>query len=430
MKIQLHKAQYEIATDLTRFKIVRAGRRFGKTVLSSSLIAKWAGESTHQNTTGEDIIYPIIAPTLDHARTLYWERLKLIFGSADYIAHKDESRSTIRLKNNSLIMLYGSDKNPDKLRGIKNGGFIVDEVDSIRNWDTLWQEVIRPSTTDLQAPGLFIGTPKGYANLFKISEMEKKDKDYKAFHYTSYDNPFLPREEIEKAKLELDEDSFGQEYLAEYKHFTGLVYKDFKREKHVITPIELQYDWAYYRGVDFGFVHPTGVIFMAINSKGVIYIYDEIYQSGLQTPDLANLIKQKTGGRNITLTVADSAQQSDIAELQKYGIGVVPVSKTSGTREEDWTSFKIRRVTEKLRNDKLFVFNNCVNTINEFESYQYHEVNNVGMIKETPMKINDHLMDALAYVVVNLSEWVEPSQETFDINDLPSNELFAPGGFY
>ena len=152
------------------------------------------------------------------------------------------------------------------------------------------------------------------------------------------------------------------------------MYKDFKREKHVISPIELQFDWSYYRGVDFGFVHPTGVIFMAINPKGIIYVYDEIYQTGLQTPDLANLIKQKTGGRNITLTVADSAQQSDIAELQKYGIGVVPVSKASGTREEDWTTHKIRRVTEKLRNDKLFVFSNCVNTISEFESYQYHEV--------------------------------------------------------
>jgi phage terminase large subunit len=81
----------------------------------------------------------------------------------------------------------------------------------------------------------------------------------------------------------------------------------------------------------------------------------------------------------------------------------MPVSKTSGSAVEDWTTYRIRRVAEKLKNKKLFVFKNCHNTTWEFENYQYKEIREGQQIVERPAKINDHIMDAWRYFIVSYS---------------------------
>jgi hypothetical protein len=111
------------------------------------------------------------------------------------------------------------------------------------------------------------------------------------------------------------------------------------------------------------------------------------------------------------------------------------VSKTSGTSGVDFTTHKIRKLTEKLRNDEFYVFDNCENLIHELENYRYHEVNYMGFQKEVPMKVNDHLLDATLYLLVSLPEWVKSTAITEDVYDrwveeLPQENLFTKGGFY
>jgi hypothetical protein len=67
--------------------------------------------------------------------------------------------------------------------------------------------------------------------------MEGKNKDWKYFHFTTYDNPFIDPEEVQKKREEITEDRFAQEYLGEFRKREGLVYKDFKRDKHVIKEL-------------------------------------------------------------------------------------------------------------------------------------------------------------------------------------------------
>src|SRR3990167_7035651 len=112
-------------------------------------------------------------------------------------------------------------------RGKKNDFIIPDEVASYRNFWTGWKEVLRPTLTDTQGEGLFLSTPKGYNHFYDLCNLELIDTDYKSFHYTTYDNPHIPVDEIEKAKKELTEDRFAQEYLADFRKTQGLVYKEF-----------------------------------------------------------------------------------------------------------------------------------------------------------------------------------------------------------
>jgi phage terminase large subunit len=401
MKVKLHKNQYQIAVDKTRFKVLCAGRRFGKSVLARMTTLKWATDYPGR-------FFWIVSPTYQMAKDIHWKDGFNLEIPQDWIEKKNEQDLEVVLKNGSRISLRSADK-PDRLRGVRLGGLVVDEVASMRNWNDIWQAALRPTLTDYQSPALFISTPKGYNHFYELWERgQKENKEWKSWKFSTYDNPFIPKEEIETAKKELDEDAFAQEYLAEFKKFTGLVYKNFKREVNVIEPIELQENWSYYRSIDFGWVNPTAVLFIAIDDKGRIIIFDFIN------------------------TFADPAQMSDIEELRKYGLSIQPVSKTSSNNTEDWTTFRIRKVSEKIQNQKLFVFKNCTNTIFEFENYQYKEVRDGAYTKEIPAKINDHLMDALSYFIVSLPERVEAEYDDFErhLNELPKDNLFTKDGFY
>jgi len=96
----------------------------------------------------------------------------------------------------------------------------------MRNFFIGWQEIFRPALTDRIGRANFIGTPKKEnPNLRRLAKIAEEDSDYEAFHYTTYDNPYIDKEEIDKAKKELDQNTFKQEYLAEYVDNQGSLFK-------------------------------------------------------------------------------------------------------------------------------------------------------------------------------------------------------------
>lgn len=404
MQVQLSKWQTKVYDDPHRFKVIICGRRAGKTTLSALKIIDFAINHPKSNTW-------YVSPSYVQSEQIMW-RLITNYLPKQAILRKNDTKLRIELKNGSYIELKGADTEPDRLRGVKIDFLVLDEIDSFRNWKIVWEEVLRPTLMDSKGHAMFIGTPKGYRHLFELYNKQISDSDYISYKFTSYDNPFLPLDEIDKAKKETDEDTFAQEYLAEFKKYTGLVYKEFSREKHVVPPFEIPVSWTRYRMIDFGFVHPTAVVFMAIDEKGGLVVYDLIYQAGLSTPELANLIAQRSVGQSFVLTIGDSAAASDISELGSYGIAVFGVKKESGDRDVDWATFRIRKITEKLKTGMIRVFSTLEPLIYEFENYQYKEVQEGGITKEVPMKMNDDALDALSYGVVNLPEYLEKTYET------------------
>lgn len=200
--MNLHQAQSQIASDTHRFRVVNCGRRFGKTTLA---VLEMVAKAVY----GNDRMIAYIAPTYQQARDIAWQELKKICLP---IANKiNESRLEIIVNTvhggTSTIMLRGWES-IETLRGQKFHFIVVDEIASMRNWATNWQEVIRPTLTDFKGEALFISTPKGFNHFYDLYNQEHKDSDYKSFHFTTYDNTHIPFEEIEKAKKELTEDRF------------------------------------------------------------------------------------------------------------------------------------------------------------------------------------------------------------------------------
>ena len=208
LKIDLLRWQKHVIADKTRFKVICAGRRVGKTRYSLSQTLIKALECT-------DVTASVmfIAPTNQMARTLAWDAL--IFMAQPVIANSNVNNGEIRLKNGVKICIRGSD-NPDSLRGIKLYHVTLDEVQDIK--PQTWEYIIRPALSDMQGTAVFIGTPKPDAEEFrKLYDLGMNgDDEWKSFTYTTYDNELISRKEIESAKNTLSTAAFEGEYMASW----------------------------------------------------------------------------------------------------------------------------------------------------------------------------------------------------------------------
>jgi hypothetical protein len=217
--MELHPKQKVIVQSNARFKIVRAGRRGGKTKLE---VEDMAFTAVSKN--DSPVFY--IAPTQTQARAIIWEELK---AKLHGIAETNEARLEMRVPTvdggHSLITVSGWE-NRENFRGRKAKKIYFDEVDTMKSFFIGWQEIFRPALTDLQGDAMFSGTPKKEnPNLRRLEKKAEEDKDYEAFHFKTEDNPYIPKAEIEKAKSELDPETFRQEYLAEYVDNAGALFK-------------------------------------------------------------------------------------------------------------------------------------------------------------------------------------------------------------
>lgn len=215
----LHDKQKEIVLSPARFKVIRAGRRSGKSTLEIEDMCFDAVTGKNRN-----IFY--ICPTQKQARSIIWEALKSRLGG---IGEANESRLEMKVptqdNGHSTIFVLGWE-NRENARGMKAYKIVFDEVDTCKDFFIGWQEIFRPMLTDTAGSATFIGTPKKTnPNLRRLEKLAENDPTYASFHFTTWDNPYIPREEIEKAKQELDKETYLQEFMAEYLENSGALFK-------------------------------------------------------------------------------------------------------------------------------------------------------------------------------------------------------------
>lgn len=380
----LTPSQSIIASDIHRFRVVCCGRRFGKTTLAVEEIKACAAQG------GKRIAY--IANTYQQARDIAWEALKKELRTAG--VQINESRLELKFKGinsiESVIILRGWES-IETLRGQAFDLVVLDEVASMRYFDVNWQEVIRPTLTDTKGQVLFIGTPKGFNHFYDLFNEQAKDTDFRSFHFTSYDNPFLPKEEIDKAKLELTEDRFAQEYLADFRKTEGLVYKEFNRERHVYDNLDTNKVKVVDKlgGIDFGYTNPAAVLVVYKDSDSNYWVDDEWYKTQKTDGEIA----EYAASLGFNKAYPDPESPGAIEELRKRGVNVQEVIKG-----KDSVVSGIQRVREMFKQNRLHINRRCVNTILELETYHYPDFRE-GNSTELPEKEDDHAMDALRYVL-------------------------------
>ena len=216
LNVELLPWQQEVYGDSTRFKVVAAGRRTGKSRLAAWLLIINALQAERGH-----VFY--VAPTQGQARDIMWQTL-LELGHP-VIAGSHINNLQIKLVNGATISLKGADR-PETMRGVSLKFLVMDEYADMK--PDVWEQILRPALADQKGHALFIGTPMGrnhFYELYKYAEMAD-DETYKGWHFTSYDNPLLDPSEIDIAKKSMSSYAFRQEFMASFEATGSEMFKE------------------------------------------------------------------------------------------------------------------------------------------------------------------------------------------------------------
>jgi phage terminase large subunit len=387
----LTKAQKKIASDQHRFRVVVAGRRFGKTHLAIRELCY------HAKDPGKEVWY--CAPSYKMAKQIVWKKLKNRLNDLNWVQKHNETEMTLTLKNGSVIALKGAD-NYDSLRGVGLDFIVLDEFADID--PEAWFETLRPTLSDKGGKALFIGTPKGIGNWsYELFQNSLSDPETWSSHqFTTVEGGNVPETEITQAQRDLDERTFRQEYLATFETYTGRIYYAFDRSKNVIdaepTDQDLQ---TIYVGMDFNIDPMSAVI--AIRKGDDLCVIDEIRMFSSNTQETVDEIASRYPKSKVWVYPDPASRQrktsaggsTDLTILQNAGFIVkAPVSHTP---IRDRINAVNSRLCDSTGVRHLFVTKRCKYTIESLERHTYKE----GTSQPDKDSGYDHMNDALGYMI-------------------------------
>mgnify|MGYP003117465408 CR=1 FL=1 len=216
LNIELLPWQQEVWNDETRFKIVAAGRRTGK-----SRLAAWMLILRALQTEKGHVFY--VAPTQGQARDIMWQTLLELGNPVIVSSHINNLQ--LKLVNGATISLKGADR-PETMRGVSLRFLVLDEYADMK--PEVFEQILRPALADQKGDALFIGTPMGrnhFYDLYRYGELGD-DPTYKTWHFTSYSNPLLDSEEIDVAKKSMSSYAFRQEFMASFEARGSEMFKE------------------------------------------------------------------------------------------------------------------------------------------------------------------------------------------------------------
>jgi|TARA_A100000172_G_scaffold81086_1_gene72873 predicted phage terminase large subunit-like protein len=216
LNIELLPWQQEVWNDETRFKIVAAGRRTGK-----SRLAAWMLILRALQTEKGHVFY--VAPTQGQARDIMWQTLLELGNPVIISSHINNLQ--LKLVNGATISLKGADR-PETMRGVSLRFLVLDEYADMK--PEVFEQILRPALADQKGDALFIGTPMGrnhFYDLYQYGELGD-DPTYKTWHFTSYSNPLLDSEEIDVAKKSMSSYAFRQEFMASFEARGSEMFKE------------------------------------------------------------------------------------------------------------------------------------------------------------------------------------------------------------
>ncbi len=230
------------------------------------------------------------------------------------------------------------------------------------------------------------------------------------------DNPYLDTETKRRALEGLSREERQARKSGRFVHFHGMIYEDFSRNEHVIperqAKDQIPPGARVYVGIDPGMRHMAAVIWTYLNNEDVMVVFDELALQGYTVKQVARAIKE------VNMKYGQVTEKGDIVPLQPDWYVIDPsarniVHQTGRSDQMEFTdngivtilgqnsvTAGINRVKERLQARRLLVTANCQNLIDQFRKYRWATPNrSEDDPKEKPVKSDDHLLDALRYVV-------------------------------
>jgi len=397
-RLVLHNGQQQVYQDPARFRVVVAGRRWGKTRLARiELIAPALRQPGR---------YWYVAPTLKDAKDIFWADLKDAVDRSWLAAAPNESELKIQLRTGAELRLFGAE-DPDSLRGRGLRKVVLDEFADMK--PETWTESLRPALSDYEAPALFIGTPRSFNHFHDLYErgQDPKRPTWASWQFRTLDNPFIKPDEIEEAKRDMDARTFRQEYEASFETLSGRAYYAFSRQHNVGT-IQLDPQLPARVFFDFNVDPATAGIGQAHGDRPVVWREVRLtHRGGEATRATAMRVKQllaevRHHGEvriygDATGRSAKTTGPADHAVVRELFPSALWCILGSNPHEKDRVS-AVNAVCESMAgHHRLLVDQTCTGIIADLEQVIYAENGELDK-KSNPMLT--HHSDGLGYWIV------------------------------
>lgn len=381
--------QWEVFDSDARFRVLIAGRRFGKTHLACVELLTKAAARQNANCW-------YVAPTYRMAKEIAWRQLKGMIPDG-WMAASNETELSVLLANGSTIGLRGADK-PDSLRGVGLDFVVPDEFAWIE--PSAWTDVLRPALADRGGGALFITSPAGYNWAYDLYLRGKEGADgWAAWQFTTLQGGRVPEEELEEARRSLDPRVFRQEFEASFETLQGRVYSNFDREKHV-DPSVADTGAEILVGMDFN-VNPMSAV-VAVRAGDECHILDALELPVSNTEEMAGEIRRRYPGRTVVVCPDPSGKarktsapvgQTDFTILQRAGFKVrAPNSAPLVVDRENNTQAMLRSADGRTR---IRVHPQAKALIRAWDGLTYKE----GTSQRDKTLGLDHIADAADYLL-------------------------------
>lgn len=206
----LHPNQQLVADHPARFKVLRCGRRFGKTILGQERAVTMAAQG-----------FPVawFAPTYKFIIEVWDDIVRMLAPITQRVSIQERRIELVtrgRAANGELmrgLVEFWSLEDPDAGRGRKYARAVVDECDRVANLEQAWTAAIRPTLTDLKGDAWFLGTPKGRQYLTTLYlRGQSGEPEWMSWNFPTISNPHMDRAEVEGARRDMPPEVFAQEY--------------------------------------------------------------------------------------------------------------------------------------------------------------------------------------------------------------------------
>ena len=358
---QFYDKQRDIMLDCNKFRkiITITSRRTGKTTMNAGLCVFECltpnSNVAYINLTFTNAVEQIFELIVDYANSIGFP-----------INFKSKSEGVIRFNNGSRIKITGNSNNSeaDKLRGFNCRLAIIDEIGHQRNIDYLVNEILVPQMADYTDSTLLLtGTPSRVPNHFS-TRMFNSDNEYKKYHFTMLDNPFIPNprklieEEAASKGMGINTPFIRREYFGEFvADLEAIVFKDYKSYKELpdltdFNPIGINI------GGDYGYKDYNGIVTVIYNKEKAIVLKEDKFNKANVSKIIEKMLSHydyavglnKKYGWNIPIKIyADYNEESITKELMiKYKVPAFNCYKYD-------KAYAIEKLAEMSRTGRLLV---------------------------------------------------------------------------
>jgi hypothetical protein len=305
-------------------------------------------------------------------------------------------------KGNSWVLDFRSYlEGREQFQAISAGGFHLDELCP---WDVVIEIMAR--CRDYEYPGSKIITLTPIDPAPELEELFNNQARDDVKHYWSFYrlntklNTTLPQSWFDMFYGSLPEDMIATRMIGDFAHYSGVIFKEFNSNVHIIQPRKIPSSAVHYRGIDFGWRQSACV--WAARDGDTWYVYHELQTPETFTEDFAKAIQSVPwiqGSKQYSSTFSDWEDPQAMARLRNLGINCVPAKKAVQLGIETIR----RKLIGKDGEPQLFIFATCEQLIRQMKGYKWKVASkskvNPAEQPDEPQKHDDHIVDATRYVI-------------------------------